>query len=561
MSVIHHVKKPMFSLTKKYIRIIRSQLFPSGTRKTKWFQPGYSMLGILLFSSCQLIACSAEPENKPAADNSSESRQQKSQKQESRECLDCHDYKPDPIHEEIECAGCHQGQSPAPSRQKAHNNLVGQPSHPDHMAENCGGCHSDLVKRNRTSAHFTLAGEINTVRQAYGANSTIANLKEIPVADSPATPLELADDLLRRRCLHCHVYWPGDPYSETLHGTGCAACHLEYRAGELESHKFLAQPTDQQCLHCHYGNHVGADYYGLYEHDFHWAYRTPYRRDGLTPDRPYGVENHQLSPDIHQEAGLACIDCHNGRELMSDDPEAGISCLSCHQKQNEEAEDRDNLELKDGRLLLTTKMTGEVIEVPSLKHPAHEKYQGKISCHACHSKWSYNDVGTHLIRLDIQDYEPWGNLEVQSNFEAEAQITDALYGAGEYPYPFMQDKITGQSSRGLWLKSFELRRWESPVYCRDELGVLQVCRPVLDLHLSWVNQEEEVIFDAVTPEHAPDKGLLPYAPHTIGHAGPFFRQRLQENSNILQEPYFLDNRYMKNRDGEDDNPNSKEDKK
>ncbi len=407
------------------------------------------------------------------------------------------------------------------------------------MDKYCGGCHLEQVRTTKETLHFTLAGEVNAVRQSFGANASLSSLLDIPVAESPETPLELADDMLRRRCLHCHVYWPGDLYTETIHGTGCAACHLEYRKGELQSHEFLAKTPDRQCLHCHYGNRIGADYHGLYEHDFHWAYRTPYRREGLTPHRPYGVENHPLSPDLHQEAGLSCIDCHSGKELMTSDPAARISCRTCHQATEEEVKRRQNLELEEGSIILTARITGKILEVPQMMSEAHAQYGEKVGCQVCHGQWSYNDIGTHLIRLDTQEYEPWFNLDVQSSFEAEAEITDILYGGGQYPYPFMQDKITGYSSRGLWLKGFELRRWENPVYCRDEKDILQVCRPILDLHLSWVNEKGKVMFDGEPPPDAPPYGLLPYVPHTTGHAGPFYRQRLRENHDMLEEPYFL----------------------
>ncbi|MFO7761413.1 MAG: hypothetical protein R6V20_07355 [Desulfobia sp.] len=516
---------------------------------------GFPRTGLFLLIFLKLAACSDEPDSRSTNKSPTPEKNQQVIQQQSYSCRDCHAYKLNPSHDTMGCTSCHQGKNPASSRQAAHHNLIDQPAHPDNMVKNCAGCHPDQVKAAGASVHFTLAKKINTVRQAFAANESLASLKEIPIVNAPATPLELADDLLRRRCLHCHVYWPGDLYAETIHGTGCAACHLAYGEGTLQSHKFLGLPRDRQCLHCHYGNHVGGDYYGLYEHDFHWAYRTPYQKNGLTPDRPYGVENHRLSPDIHQKAGLACIDCHSGMELMSADPALKINCLTCHQRKKEKIKVRKNLDLKNGRLLMTTVISEKTLKVPPLEDPAHKwavnrppyhnsasattKHRKKISCQVCHSKWVYNDIGTHLIRLDIQNYEPWANLDVQSNFEAEAEITDFLYGEKEYPYPFMQDKITGRSSRGLWLKGFELRRWENPVYCRDKQGILRVCRPILNLHLTWVNKKGKVVFDAVTPDRTAPGGLLPYTPHTIGRAGPFFRQRLQENGNLLRKPYFL----------------------
>ena len=159
--------------------------------------------------------------------------------------------------------------------------------------------------------HFTLAREVNLVRKAFGAKETLSGLTQIPVADAPKDPLQLADDLLRRRCLRCHPYSSGDPYPYVNHGTGCAVCHLDFTDGAPTSHTFLATPGDKQCLQCHYGNWVGADYYGRFEHDFNTEYRTPYTtKESFT--RPYGVEYHQLAPDIHQQKGMICVDCHSG---------------------------------------------------------------------------------------------------------------------------------------------------------------------------------------------------------------------------------------------------------
>jgi hypothetical protein len=52
-------------------------------------------------------------------------------------------------------------------------------------------------------------------------------------------------------------------------------------------------------------------------------------------------------------------------------------------------------------------------------------------------------------------------------------------------------------------------------------------RPILDLHLSWIDENHTVRFDAITAL-SDNKGLQPYVPHTTGHAGMFYRQRLQD---------------------------------
>ena len=239
----------------------------------------------------------------------------------------------DPSHE-LACTDCHGGNPEGTTQEQAHAGLIAQPAHPDQMQKFCGGCHARQVAQTASSLHFTVKNEVNVVRTAFGAQAPLASIVEIPIPEPIASPLDLADDLLRRRCLRCHVYSSGDGYPETMHGTGCAACHLAYGNGKMTSHAFSKSPADSQCLHCHYGNFVGADYHGRFEHDFNLEYRTPYRTDG-TETRPYGVEFHQLTPDIHQQKGMACIDCHSGAELMGNHAGAtrkgrAVTCLSCH---------------------------------------------------------------------------------------------------------------------------------------------------------------------------------------------------------------------------------------
>ncbi len=72
-----------------------------------------------------------------------------------------------------------------------------------------------------------------------------------------------------------------------------------------------------------------------------------------------------------------------------------------------------------------------------------------------------------------------------------------------------------------------MRRWETVQLGRDEKGKIFVMRPILDLHLSWIDENHRVRFDAV-PALSGNKGLQPYVPHTTGPAGMFYRQRLQD---------------------------------
>lgn len=497
--------------------------------------PSSMIYALLLIFSLFVSGCSqeeTEPSKAPPT--------KKTGAPETYSCAGCHQHSLDLPHRRLSCTACHGGNSPSHSAEEAHEDLISQPSHPDHMGQSCSPCHDTAIEQSRFSLHFTLKNKINIIRQAFGGEE-LQSLIDIPSQQQPETISELSDDLLRRRCLRCHVYYEGEPYSGVLHGTGCASCHLIYDDGELQSHSFVKSPPDSQCLHCHYGNFVGADYHGRYEHDYHWDYRTPYLKDG-TSSRPYGIEYHQLTPDVHQRAGLACIDCHSGNELMTGDRSHRVTCRSCHQdlQTNLELNLPDNITRESSRLILTTRLDTRKIEIPPLQHPAHEQYGEHVQCQVCHAQWAYTDKGTHLLRQDEEDYDPFAALSVQGSFEVEVEVETSLYGDESYPYPWMADKITGETPRGLWFQGFELRRWEFPIICKGENDILHICRPILDIFLTYTDEEEEVIIDASPPPNAPPKGLMPYIPHTTGKAGAFYRQRLKENNTLLDDPPFLE---------------------
>ncbi|MFQ6756987.1 MAG: hypothetical protein D9V46_02230 [Deltaproteobacteria bacterium] len=442
-------------------------------------------------------------------------------------CESCHpEVRLDPSHN-LACTDCHGGNPKGATQELAHAGLISQPAHPDQMQKGCGGCHARQVAEAATSLHFTAKNEVNAVRTAFGAQAPLASLTQIPTHETIGSSLDLADDLLRRRCLRCHAYNSGDSYPETVRGTGCAACHLAYTNGTMTSHAFSKSPGDSQCLHCHYGNFVGADYYGRFEHDFNLEYRTPYRTDG-SETRPYGVEFHQLAPDIHQQKGMACIDCHSGAELMGGHSGAGkkekaVTCLGCHGWRTGLPIPLDNLQVEENRLVLFARLTGKKLVVPKLVHPAHKQYGKKAHCTVCHSQWSFNDQGTHLLRIDNPDHPAWSRLSVQGSREVEEQL-DNPPGQGTS----LRDKINEASSPSLWLKGYELRRWESPLIGIGTDGMLHIFRPILDLHLSMADANKKVLFDnvGVAPRQ---QRYLPYTPHTVGKAGAFFNERLTPN--------------------------------
>jgi len=439
-------------------------------------------------------------------------------------CTGCHQVQLDERHN-LPCTSCHKGDSGGSSKEEAHLHLVPQPSHPENMKKACGSCHADKVDAVLRSTHFTLNSSTNLFRKAFGAESSLTSFLDTPQSNIPESPLDLADDLLRRRCFRCHPYSKGDEYPAVTRGTGCSACHLSFYEGKMQSHSFIT-PGDSQCLSCHYGNYVGFDYYGRFEHDFNEEYRTPY----TTKDkhfRPYGIEFHQLVPDIHQQKGMVCIDCHSGHELMEGDGQPEISCKQCHLESLLNKTSSTKIEKKNGDFIFHAR-DGNSHALPAMKNMAHfTKRENGISCMVCHAQWTFGDYGKHFLRSDIDDFDKWYLLAKQGSSEIEKIVlNNSDFDKNELP-PVMSDKITGSIRPGLWYKGFTMRRWENVLLGRDKNGTITTMRPLLDYRLSWIDEDETVRFDSVPPRLKDRGGLRPYTPHTTGPAGIFYNERIR----------------------------------
>jgi hypothetical protein len=441
----------------------------------------------------------------------------------SNSCIECHKLELDKPHR-LPCTSCHLGNSKSRKKDAAHFELVQQPSHPDNMAKACGSCHADFINNVLHSLHFTLNNSTNLFRKAFGAKTDIATFIDTSVTDNPNSTLELADDLLRRRCFRCHPYSKGDDYPAITRGTGCASCHLSFTDGKLLSHTFQS-PQDNQCLSCHYGNYVGSDYYGRFEHDFNDEYRTPY----TTKEkhfRPFGIEYHQLKPDIHQIRGMVCIDCHSGESLMKEnDNLQNLTCQNCHLKESLNHLLPVDIKKVADTFILYSK-TGKKHLIPVMKHAAHFNQMDNVACQVCHAQWTYGDYGKHFLRSDLDDFDPWYLLTRQASSEIENILTNNMdFEKDELP-PTMSDKITGTMQPGLWYKGFTKRRWDTVLLGRNTDGTITTIRPMLDFKLSWIDEDEEVRFDSVSPLES-DNGFLPYTPHTTGSAGIFYNERIR----------------------------------
>ena len=434
------------------------------------------------------------------------------------------------------CTDCHRGIDGEKSREASHQGLVTQPSHPDNAATFCQRCHQQELAMVRSNSHYTLSNHISLVRKSFDSAGSGAGIQDIRASSTPASVSQLVDDLLRRRCLRCHVYSEGDNFPATRRASGCGSCHLEYYGGHMVSHQFLTKPKDANCLSCHYGNHVGFDYYGRFEHDFNEEYRTPYT---TTEDffRPFGVEFHQLEADVHQRAGMVCIDCHDRTEVMGSNDDSSAPCVSCHDLNQLQNSSSGAISRNGDEYFFSSKSVSAKLPLPVMVHPAHKTYNAHVACQGCHARWSFFDDETHLIRIDHDYLEELEKLTLDGSSEVHRILASHMEFDGEWLEPVMRDQLSGELFPGIWLKGYKQRRWEDIRLVPDARGLLQVARPILDLHLSWIDKDEILQFDNITRQ-SDVSPLLPYAPHTIGKAGPFFEQRLM----LLLGPKKITNR-------------------
>lgn len=216
-------------------------------------------------------------------------------------------------HGRLGCTYCHGGNPKAKDKDQAHKGRK-------EPLLTCASCHQDIVKRQASSIHSTLAGQDCLLKRRTGKE----NFEKLAVARK-------AD------CNTCH--------------SGCGDCHLTIPkavgGGLLSGHKFFkTPPMADTCGVCH-GTRAGGEYLAKISED--------------------------LEPDVHQQAGMHCVDCHkedmhgNGKEYISRWEVAGLPrCIDCHEA------------------------------VPNSKSTAHNiPNHQNVSCQSCHAQAYKNCYQCH----------------------------------------------------------------------------------------------------------------------------------------------------------------------
>jgi len=462
-----------------------------------------------------------------------------------RACLECHKGIETLDKDHLfQCLDCHLQPKEREKIQEEHDKIVRHPAAPEHVDMFCGKCHQEEIRVLGNSLHYTMAGIMGQTRYLWGAQqnpeskhsaSIHPQLASLPMSPpEPKGTTELVDDLLRNRCLQCHLGKSPPQQRGFYRGLGCSACHVFYaddgiyrggdpsikgKKGYPQKHTFTKPVPVQQCLHCHNGPRVGADYTGIFGHDLHHSYRTPWR-EGAVPEPIYLMDHHNLKPDIHFQKGLICVDCHDRGDVMGRGPllwhqgeAVGVRCEHCHHPKQGVKEKSLPLEsgIKDKSFL---DRQGRLHPLPMWDQsvPAHG-IQGmrRLHCTSCHSSWGFYDYGMSLIKDDRKDLTQWSSWRLQGDESVYKLFDDR----GQFLKPELES--------GVWFLGWGFRRWENLTLGVDEHDRIVPFRPHYQFMVSFVDRNGKIILDSVIPERGDNTGpgwaYMPFRPHTIQKIG------------------------------------------
>lgn len=390
--------------------------------------------------------------------------------------------------ESIGCAACHGGNVFSSDAAVAHAGMIRVPGNLADAQRTCGtsGCHDSIIPRVRRSIMTTMAGVVAVDRRAFG---------ELPGPSSaPATVAQLghgaADSHLRQLCASCHLGAPKNtwgPISQESRGGGCNACHLVYSApaaaqlAAYTSHPSAGRlPTlhpaltvkvgDDHCFGCHSrSGRIATSYEGWHE-----------LRDAPAPTGPAvapdPAQYRQLDdgrwlvrerPDVHEERGLACIDCHIPAETMGSGAvvarkrdQLRIRCEDCHAPRLAtagpvlDAETQKLMQLRgwtlgagerlavtstgdllsnvvvpaDGAAHLRLKLTGADLPLrPPAAACARIGGHARLSCGSCHTAWAPRCASCHT-RFDAaaEGYDLLADRAVKGAWQESSGAFEAV---------------------------------------------------------------------------------------------------------------------------------------
>jgi hypothetical protein len=358
--------------------------------------------------------------------------------------------------EAVGCASCHGGDPLTLDKARAHRGMDVVAGNLAAASRRCGqpACHSTIIPRVDTSVMETMSGIVAVDRVAFGEAPGPGGGRVPTVGDLGHSA---ADTHLRQLCASCHlgqVKSALGPNGEDARGGGCAACHLSYtREAEAALARYEARklrgPTEApaihpavsldignaQCFGCHSrSGRISTSYEGWQEmHDPPAGASDP-NRPGPSTFRVLADERvfERVLPDIHQQLGMDCVDCHTPTEVMGDgvaharkSGQLRVACEDCHARAGTslrlveastiDPESRKILAIRQwpgpaparvgrtaagdvlvnivagsaGSPMMIRKRTGERRPLkPALAVCAEGKGHSKLSCGSCHTAWA-----------------------------------------------------------------------------------------------------------------------------------------------------------------------------
>lgn len=473
-------------------------------------------------------------------------------------CRGCHSRMASPMPpaghgDPLACTACHQGRGQSAEQDQGHAGLIANPSALDQAPKACGACHPGWPQKVAASPMATNMGLINQTRYLWGAQESLeprygaragAGLEMLP---HPAQSGQAVDDLLRRRCLRCHLGVPGADMEGARRSAGCAACHRPRDAqGHLpQGHGLTRKVPVSQCLTCHAGCGAGGAYVGLVPRDDDPAARF-LETDPQRPRLWQGRAWRPMTPDLHHQAGLACIDCHVQSEIMGDGGlraagllHVGLRCATCHgtpgqpprQVLTTMEQPLNNIRpLEGGGWLLTAKLDGRARAIPmlgggALTPVAHRVPQhGRVACHACHNALNPADWGWQVLLETRPRYQQWAPQAAQGDPQVLSEINGQLALPEERRRPPQsRDWLNGETRPGLWLVAPWFRRFEWRLYGQGPDGKSYLLAPRFQYVLTSLDQEGRVLESSRPPRTAQGLmglGLTPWHAHSVQRATP-----------------------------------------
>ncbi len=479
-------------------------------------------------------------------------------------CLTCHEgieqISEVPGMSQLSCTDCHFGDRAATEKEAAHTGMYANPSDLRIIDKTCGTCHPDEVSNSMKSLHATSAGKISGTRYAWGAQGregiyanyavsdeepsrpgAVKSLAALPFYDpsQPEGPENTpADDYLRNQCLRCHLWSDGHQRDGDYRGSGCAACHVVYSdAGTYEGgdqaiakdqkdrprfHRITTKIPETQCLHCHNrGGRTGVSFIGTMESD---GYGTPFTGSGGKQGKLHGKNYNHLQADVHYDKGLTCIDCHTKQDLHGDgniylkrEQAVEIECEDCHGTMETRSQlttswgNRfDNLQEKDGKIVLTSKMDGSEHVVPQVAeanygsegytaHVAVPSHMEKMECYSCHATWAPQCYGCHAKQDVGKKSGDWLSAKTGGD-------------------PSMAShKGNREQSAHDWQESRSYLRWETPTLGINGEGKVSPFIPGCQVIFTQVKGEDGIVNNKVytTVDGTSGIGTNPIQPHTV----------------------------------------------